>query len=148
MDEMRTTLIVLLAVVCSVTSILHEPLTNYHQETIYPSTKTYLTSAGFKTSYTLAGPEILHSSLYDVPRVVRGPPQYPLFTPNSFDQRPETVGQIEEYRKALAEEAEERNKENEISTNFGKFGILPIHNEATRSYVDFEGDAVKYKYRV
>ncbi|CAH1098802.1 unnamed protein product [Psylliodes chrysocephalus] len=38
------------------------------------------------------------------------PPQYPLFTPNNFDQRPETVGQIEEYKKALAEEAEERTK--------------------------------------
>ncbi|XP_050505127.1 uncharacterized protein LOC114329144 [Diabrotica virgifera virgifera] len=132
---------------------------NYHQELIYPSKDLFGSSLSldFSLGLSLKKPRIeippfTQFALFESPKI-NGPPVFPLFTPNTVDQRPETVGQIEEYKKALAEEAEEKLKEqqeNVIPSSFRQFSGLGSFDLTTKPthYVNVKSDAYTYKYRV
>lgn len=70
-----------------------------------------------------------------------------LFTPNTFDLPAETKGQIEEYKKALKEEATELEKEKNLNTLYTEsvknFEESPKN---LRNYVNVRSSGFNYSY--
>lgn len=137
MEKVNCIIFSLLIITGFVSSIpISNSRTNYYQDIFSPS-----------VSFTLNTPKpsYLNFDIFDKPNV-NAPPTYPLFTPNKIDQRAETDGQIEEYNKALAEEAEEKEQqENELS--------FPDHKKVfaipkSTHYVNVRRHDYNYKYTV
>ncbi|XP_030753094.1 uncharacterized protein LOC115880108 [Sitophilus oryzae] len=78
------------------------------------------------------------------------PPPYSLFIPNSIQQKPETKGQEEEYRKYLKETEEEDEKErqqNEITTDLDDVTITSSFAASTpKTFVNVKVQGKEYGY--
>ncbi|XP_056642290.1 uncharacterized protein LOC130448794 [Diorhabda sublineata] len=107
---------------------------NYYQEIFDPSVSLTL---------KIPKPLLLNFDIFDSSNV-KGPPAYPLFIPNKINQRPETMGQIEEYNKALAEEEKERQENELVFPEQKKIDRIP----QSKYYVKVRGPEYHYKYNL
>ncbi|KAG5879553.1 hypothetical protein JTB14_016808 [Gonioctena quinquepunctata] len=143
----------------------------YEQETAYPSSRNFFEGAisfdahpvSVSAGFHVNPPPILRLPFLPPlplagldfpthPASFKRPPFLPvsLFTPNTVEQTAETKGQIEEYEKALREEALEKEQEQDRAYSGGQFsesGDLERTTQATH-FVSVKSREYNYNYSV